>query len=65
MTTKVKRLLDTFDALDPSEKQEAVVEVLRRASQGAPGNLPEEALLQAADSLFRDLDAREAADARP
>ncbi len=55
MTTKVKHLLDSFEALDPSEKQEAVVEVLRRSLCVTPPGLPDEALLEAADGLFRDL----------
>ena len=35
-------------------------EILRRASVGAQGDLPEEALVEAADELFRALDAEEA-----
>lgn len=62
MTKAVQHLVDSFDALTPVEKQEAVVEVLRRAMRMAPPNLPDEALVTAAAELFRDLDAREAAD---
>ncbi len=63
MTTGVRRLLDSFDALSETEKHEAAVEVLRRVQQEARGTVPDEALVEAADELFRELDAREAADA--
>ena len=63
MTQAVQRLLDTFESLSAAEKQDAVVEVLRRSLRTAPSDLPDEALTVAADALFRDLDAREAADA--
>jgi len=63
VTTGVRRLLDTFDALSEGEKHEAAVELLRRVQQEAQGPIPDEALVEAADELFRDLDAREAADA--
>ena len=46
-----------------SEKHEAAVEVLRRVHQEAQGAVPDDALVEAADELFRELDAREAADA--
>ena len=64
MTTGVRQLLDSFDALSETEKHEAAVEVLRRVQQEAEGALPDEALVEAADELFRELDAREAADAQ-
>jgi len=61
MTTAVKTLLDSFDSLSEAERQEAAVEILRRAVPD--GDLPEESLLEAADALFVALDAEEAADA--
>jgi hypothetical protein len=64
MTSAVQRLLEAFDALTDPEKQEAASEVLRRAADLASGPLPEQALVEAADELFRELDAREAADAQ-
>lgn len=65
MTTAVRQLLDSFEALSEAEKQEAIAEVLRRSTQLVPGDLPEEALVAAAEELFLELDAREAADAQP
>jgi hypothetical protein len=65
MTTAVQQLLNSFDALTDAEKQEAAVEVLRRLQQSVPADLPEEALVAAAEELFLDLDARESADAQP
>ena len=65
MTTAVRQLLDSFEALSDAEKQEAIAEVLRRSAQLAPGDLPEEALVAAAEELFLELDAREATDAQP
>ena len=63
MTTAVQTLLDSFDALSEVERHEAAVELLRRVAP--PAKLPDEALVAAADEVFRELDAREAADARP
>ena len=64
MTIAVRVLLEAFDGLSESERQEAAVEILRRMTP-SDADLPEEALLGAADTLFRALDAEEAADARP
>jgi len=63
VTTGVRQLLDSFDALSETEKHEAAVELLRRVQQEAYGPVPDEALVEAADELFQELDAREAADA--
>ena len=62
MTIAVKHLLDSFDALTETEKHEAAAEILRRA---APAELPDEAFVELADELFRELDTGEAADAKP
>ena len=64
MTAAVQQLLQAFDALSDAEKHQATVELLRRAVPTAPPELPEEALVEAAEELFRELDEREAADAR-
>ncbi|MCX7011191.1 MAG: hypothetical protein NTW86_01255 [Candidatus Sumerlaeota bacterium] len=64
MTTAVRQLLDWFGALSEDEKQEAAMEVLRLAFASTPEELPEEALVAAAEELFLELDAREAADAQ-
>jgi hypothetical protein len=60
MTTAVRELLTAFDSLSPAEKEEAAAEILRRAPALASGDLPESALVEAADELFRALDAEEA-----
>ena len=65
MTAAVQLLLDSFDSLSEAEQHEVIVEVLRRVGGRTMEDLPEEILLASADSLFRELDAREEADARP
>lgn len=62
MTTAVRQLLKSFDALSDGEKQEAAAELLRRVLREVPVEIPDESLVVAADDLFRELDAREAAD---
>jgi hypothetical protein len=64
MTPAVQHLLDAFDALPDTDKHSATVEILRRVAVPAEGDLPEEALVEAADELFRGLDAAEANDAQ-
>jgi hypothetical protein len=61
MTALVQKLVESFDRLSIAEKHEAAVEILRRF--GGEGDLPEAALVGAADDLFRTLDDEEAADA--
>jgi hypothetical protein len=56
----VQQFLDAFDALPEADKHQAAVEILRRISPGAEGDVPESALVEAADELFRALDAKEA-----
>jgi hypothetical protein len=65
VTTAVRQLLASFDALSDTEKREAAVELLRRVQRDAIGAIPDEGLVEMADELFRELDAREAADAQP
>jgi hypothetical protein len=62
MTTAVRVLLESFDALSEAERQEAAVEILRRVTP--EGELSDQALVETADELFRMLDAEEAADGR-
>lgn len=64
MTVAVQTLLANFDALSERERQEAAVEILRRVTT-SEGDLPDSALVEAADALFESLDAEEAAHARP
>ncbi len=63
MTAPVRQLLDSFDALSDADKHQAAVEILRRYAAAAEGDLSEAALVEAADELFRALDAEEAGDA--
>lgn len=65
MTQPVQQILTAFDALNDADKHVAAVEVLRRVSAEGSAPLADEALIAAADALFVELDAREAADAQP
>ena len=58
LTTAVRQILDLFEALRDAEKHEVTVELLRRAE--AEGPIPGEALIEAAEELFLELDAEEA-----
>ena len=62
MTGAVQELLDTFDSLTVAEKYDAAAQVLRRVVEGESDDIPEDALVAAAEELFLELDAREAAD---
>jgi hypothetical protein len=63
MNTTVQKVLESFDALSENDKHRAAVEILRRVSSDAAGDTPESALVEAADELFRALDAEEASNA--
>ena len=65
MDTAVQRLLDAFDALPEANKHQAAVEIFRRVSSAAEGDVPESALVEAAEDLFRALDAEETGHAQP
>jgi hypothetical protein len=60
VNTTVAQLLEAFDALSEGDKHLAAVAILRRVSATTEGDVPESALLEAADELFRALDAEEA-----
>ncbi|MBV9126381.1 MAG: hypothetical protein JO112_23785 [Planctomycetes bacterium] len=60
MTATVRQLLDSFDTLSDADKHQVAIEILRRFGGAAKGDLPEAALVEAADELFRALDAEEA-----
>jgi hypothetical protein len=64
MTDAVQELLNSFDALPEVDKHRAAVEILRRVSSTADGDIPESALVEAAAELFRALDAEEAGHAQ-
>jgi len=56
MSDALQQLLNTFDALSEGDKHQAAIEIIRRVSKEAVGDVPESALVQAADDLFRVLD---------
>ena len=60
MTATVRQLLDSFDALSDADKHQVAVEILRRLGAAAQGDVPEAALVEAADELFGALDDEEA-----
>jgi hypothetical protein len=64
VNTKVQQFLDVFDSLSEADKHQAAVEIFRRVSPIADGDVPESALVEAADELFRALDADEAGHAQ-
>lgn len=61
MTAAVNDIIRQFDSLTDAEKGEAIAELLRR--QFPDGDLSQENLTEAADELFRQLDAAEGTDA--
>ncbi|HBI43860.1 MAG TPA: hypothetical protein DDY78_13575 [Planctomycetales bacterium] len=60
MSAASQQLLDSFDALAEADKHRVAVEIMRRFAATGTGDLPEEALVEAADDLFLALDAEEA-----
>jgi hypothetical protein len=60
----VQQFLDAFDALPEADKHQAAVEIFRRVSAAAEGDVSESALVEAAEELFRALDAEEAGQAQ-
>ena len=50
MSTAAKELLETFEKLEPEDRQEVAAEILRRAM--GTGELPEETYSQVARGLF-------------
>lgn len=61
MTATASELLAAFDALDPIERQQVAVEILRRSA--GTDDLPDKAFDELADELFQSYDAEEAAGA--
>ena len=64
MNPTLQQLLDTFDSLPEAEKHRAAVEIFRRVSLTTEGDVPESALVEAAEELFQALDAEEAGHAQ-
>ncbi len=65
MMTSARDLLDAVDRLPEAERVTFVAEILRRVSIVAIPPLEDVDLTLAAEELFLELDAREAADAQP
>jgi microcystin degradation protein MlrC len=61
MSEPVRRLLELFDALPASEKEAAVLALLRRHHPA--GDVPDQAFDLLADELLARLDAEESVDA--
>jgi len=59
MTAAVQELLKTFESLPQAEQHEAALEILRRVLPDGAGDVPEAALIDSAEELFRALDAEE------
>jgi hypothetical protein len=64
LTDAVRRLLEAFDSLSEREKHEAAVALLGRIADTAPAQVPEIALIEAAEELFQELDSEDCADDR-
>ena len=59
MGDAAKRIIEAFDALTASERQEVLLELLRRAALVDIGFPPDDELVSAADGVFKTLDDRE------
>ncbi len=59
MTDSANQLLSAFDALNPGERHEVFVALLRRVLNDAPSEVSEEGLVGVAEELFLELDAAE------
>ena len=59
MTPAAGKVLNAFDALSPAEQHGVAVEILRRSL--ANDDLPEAALVELADEMFRICDTEDAA----
>jgi hypothetical protein len=64
MSIMLEQLLDSFDALPEPEKHQAAIEILLRVRTLNKGDVPDLALLEAADELFCALDAEEGGNAK-
>lgn len=56
MTSAVRAILDSIEALSPDERHELIVELLRLDSTA---DIPDEAFVESAEGLFSELDRRE------
>ena len=60
MTATVQQLLASFDALADTDEHQGILEIFRRYALAVEGDLAASVLIEAADELFRTLDAEEA-----
>ncbi|HYX42409.1 MAG TPA: hypothetical protein VE821_11965 [Pyrinomonadaceae bacterium] len=60
MTPTVQQILDTFNQMPETERQELAAEILRRALSIDYGSLSDEELILNAEQVFLGLDQREA-----
>jgi hypothetical protein len=63
MTIASQHLLEAFDLLSAAEKQAVTCEILRRMQDVDFPPLSDEELILSAETLFLELDSREATDA--
>ena len=59
MTDSASQLLSAFDALNPDERHEVFVALLRRVLNETPPEVSDDDLVGAAEELFLQLDAAE------
>jgi hypothetical protein len=64
MSTSAQNLIESFDKLPESEKQEVASEILRRTINFDMPAFSDEELVLSAEELFLELDRREAEDAQ-
>ncbi len=62
MTEAANQILTAFALLPPEDQREVAAAVLRQTLDKASGDIPDDALVSAADHLFQELDARESSD---
>jgi hypothetical protein len=55
MTMTVRQVLDCFENLSDADKHQAAIEILRRYTSPAEGDVAEAVLVETADELFRAL----------
>ena len=59
MTDGVKSVLEAFESLPESEREEVLAELIRRAAHGDHGSPTDEELVQSADRVFLEYDRSE------
>ena len=59
MSGGAKSVLEAFEQLPTGERDEVVVELLRRTASSLHGSVNDDELIRAADEVFLDMDRRE------